>query len=118
MSSRRLLLLDTQVVDALIDDDVLRRRIDDAARADTVEVLVTHLQIEETLEMPATKVDAQEALLQTLAELVATRVATAGAVWDRSRWDEATLMSARRMPRRSSYTEVATTGTPRTCCSL
>jgi hypothetical protein len=112
----RRLFLDTNAVDALASDERLRGQLDCAARAGVVEVLITHLQIDEILEMPGTKVDAQAALLQTLAELDAARVPTAGAVWDRSRWEEASVKSEAGR-RCSSHSEVATFGTPRTCSS-
>ena len=64
-----------------------------AAEAGTLVLLVTHLQIDEMIEMPVHKVERQEELLQQLGSLVAARVSTAGAVWGRSRWDESTWMS-------------------------
>jgi hypothetical protein len=87
------LLLDTHVVDAVAADDLLRAALTEACNAGKVRLLVTHVQLDEVLEIPVEKIDVQAVLLHVLAMLPAERVPTGGAVWDRSGWDEATWMS-------------------------
>lgn len=87
------LMLDTNVVDELMADpalvSLLRQAVDDR----TVELLITHVQIDEVLNMGPNKRAKREALVQMLAELPANRVPTYGFVLDLSRLDNAILAS-------------------------
>ncbi len=89
------LMIDTNVVDELVVDselvDLLRR----AAEAGVVEVLVTHVQIDEVLNMGPNKRAKRDALVQLLATLPARRVPTYGVVVDLSRIDNALFASDR-----------------------
>ena len=86
-------MLDTNVVDELMADPALVELLRDAAVAGRIELLLTHVQIDEVLNMGTTKRAKQEALLQLLAELPARRVPTYGFVLDLSRLDNAMLAS-------------------------
>lgn len=86
-------MLDTNVVDQLMADvdlvALLRQSVDSGA----VELLITHIQIDEILNTGADKRAKREALVQMLAALPALRVPTYGFVLDLSRLDNAMLAS-------------------------
>jgi predicted nucleic acid-binding protein len=85
------LMLDTHLLDELLDDpdlaQLLIRRVGDGA----VELLVTHLQLDEVAAIPDSKSQRRLALDQLLATLPATRIPTYGFVVGRSRLNEARI---------------------------
>jgi hypothetical protein len=89
-------MLNTRLLDALSDDPelsaLLRRRVDDRS----VELLVTHLQLDKVTELPNSRAKRRAELDQLLATLPATRVPTYGFILDRSRLDEARLPTTAR----------------------
>ena len=86
-------MLDTNVIDALMADPDLVSLLRDAVAAGTVELLITHVQIDEVLNTGSNKRTKREALVQMLAALPAKRVPTYGVIWDLSRWDNAMFAS-------------------------
>lgn len=87
------LMLDTNVVDELIADDELVGMLRHSVDSGSVEVLITHLQIDEVMNTGDNKRAKRGALVQLLAELPAVRVPTYGFVLDLSRVDNAMLAS-------------------------
>lgn len=87
------LMVDTNVVDELMADPALVSLLREAVRTGTVELLLTHVQIDEVLNMGANKRAKREALVQLLATLPARRVPTYGFVLNLSRLDNAMLAS-------------------------
>ena len=86
-------MLDTNVIDALMADLDLVSLLRDAVAEGKVELLITHVQIDEVLNMGPSKRAKREALIQMLAALPAKRVPTYGFVLDLSRWDSAMFAS-------------------------
>ena len=86
-------MLDTNVVDELVADSTLVSRLREAVGAGVVELLITHVQIDEVLNMGPFKRAKREALIQLLTALPAKRVPTYGFVLDLSRLDNAMLAS-------------------------
>lgn len=86
-------MLDTNVVDELMADPTLVSLLRQAVDAGTVELLITHVQIDEVLNIGPNKRAKREALVQMLAALPANRVPTYGFVLDLSRLDNAMLAS-------------------------
>ena len=82
-------MLDTNVVDELMADTALVSLLREATDAGSVELLITHVQIDEVLNRGPNKRARREALLQMLAALPANRVPTYGFVLDLSRLDNA-----------------------------
>jgi len=86
-------MLDTNIVDQLAEDRALVAKLGHAVRAGNLRLLLTHLQIDEVLEMKAEKRAKRASLLQVLTSLPAERVPTYGFLLDRSRLDHAMLAS-------------------------
>ncbi|MHB1128906.1 MAG: hypothetical protein ACYC06_02525 [Ilumatobacteraceae bacterium] len=88
------LMLDTNVVDKLVADrellGILRREVD----AGKIELLITHVQIDEVLNTREDKRAKRDALVQLLVELPARRVATYGFIPGLSRLGNAMPGSA------------------------
>ncbi|MCB9379714.1 MAG: bifunctional DNA primase/polymerase [Acidimicrobiaceae bacterium] len=89
----RKLMLDTNVIDKLAADPELVDLLSLSAQRGEIQLLVTHLQIDEVLEIGDHARARREALLQVLANLPAERVPTYGFLLDRSRLDHAALAS-------------------------
>ena len=87
------LMLDTNVVDVLMTDSALLGLLRQATTSGAVELLVTHVQIDEVMSMGPNKRAKMESLVQLLADLPARRVPTYGFVFDLSRFDNATFAS-------------------------
>jgi hypothetical protein len=83
------LMLDTNVADELIRDTDLVTILQQGVIAGSVELLITHVQIDEVMNTGDSKRAKREALVQLLAELPARRVPTYGSVFDLSRFDNA-----------------------------
>ena len=86
-------MLDTNVIDKLAADPELVDLLSLSAQRGEIQLLVTHLQIDEVLEIGDHARARREALLQVLANLPAERVPTYGFLLDRSRLDHAALAS-------------------------
>lgn len=89
------LMLDTNVVDELMADNDLVELLRAAVGAGSIELLLTHVQIDEVLNMGPAKRAKREHLVQLLASLPARRVPTYGFVLDLSRLDNAILATDR-----------------------
>lgn len=87
------LMMDTNVVDELMAAPALLSQLRQAVDAGAVQLLITHIQIDEVLNMGPSKRAKREALIQLLAVLPARRVRTYGVVVDLSRFDNAILAS-------------------------
>ena len=86
-------MLDTNVIDELFVDPALVARLRLAVNDGEVELLITHVQIDEVLNMGPAKRAKREALVQVLAALPAHRVPSYGFVLDLSRLDNSMLAS-------------------------
>ena len=86
-------MLDTNVIDELFVDPSLVARLRLAVDDGAVELLITHVQIDEVLNMGPAKRAKREALVQVLAALPAHRVPSYGFVLDLSRLDNSMLAS-------------------------
>jgi hypothetical protein len=86
-------MLDTNVIDALLGEHDLVPLLQREVQSGRVELLVTHLQIDEVLAMGQEKRAKRDSLMQFLALLPARRVLTYGFVTDLSRVDNAMLAS-------------------------
>jgi predicted nucleic acid-binding protein len=83
------LLLDSNVIDAAVADDAFRTAMIAAATAGTVQLLITHVQIDEILDTPVVKDVHRSALVRVLAEIPAERIPTYGFIIGLSRLDNA-----------------------------
>jgi hypothetical protein len=103
---------DTHVVDAVAADDLLRAALTEARNAGKMRSLVTHVQLDEVLDIPVETIDVRAALLHLLAMLPAERVPTGGAVGP----FEVGRHGRRRItPACLTYSVVGIPGTPKTC---
>ncbi len=82
------LMLDTNVVDELLDDSHLVKYIIAAVESGNVQLFVTHVQADEIGRMTGEKATKREALLGVLTEVPASSVPTAGIVIGHSRFDQ------------------------------
>jgi hypothetical protein len=87
------LMLDTNVIDALMADQELVSLLRSAVDNSTLELLITHVQIDEVMNTGSAKRAKREALVQMLATLPAKRVPTYGVIPDLSRFDNAIFAS-------------------------
>ncbi|WP_143279005.1 hypothetical protein [Bradyrhizobium sp. C9] len=78
-------MLDSNVYDLLLENSALFEQVDRAVRAGQLDLLTTHVQLDE---LSLIKDQAKrEAVLELAITFV--KVPTAGAVWDVSKWDDA-----------------------------
>jgi predicted nucleic acid-binding protein len=83
-------MLDTNVVDHLMVHDDLMRVVERLVGLDQIELLLTHIQIDEVLETPESN-PKRRTLIDFLGRLPASRVPTAGFIIGRSRIGHARL---------------------------
>lgn len=79
------LMLDTNIADDLLVRLLLLPTLRAAVESGRIELLVTHLQIDEVMEIPDIKSERRDALVNVLASLPARRVDTYGDVMGRTR---------------------------------
>ncbi|MCE9621004.1 MAG: hypothetical protein K8R99_01520 [Actinomycetia bacterium] len=79
------LMVDTNIADDLLVRLLLLADLRAAVSSGRLELLVTHLQIDEVMETPENKSERRDALVNVLASLPARRVATYGFVVGRTR---------------------------------
>lgn len=87
------LMLDTNIADDLLVRLLLLPTLRAAVDSGRVELLVTHLQIDEVMEIPDSRSERRDALVNVLASLPARRVDTYGDVMGRTRMGHGMMAS-------------------------
>lgn len=82
-------MLDTNMIDVLLDEPALFSRLQVFAHEKPIDLLMTHLQIDEINEMGEAKRARKNQLTEVLSQLDIHQVPTYGFVLDRSRLDNA-----------------------------
>ena len=85
------IMVDTHVIDAILADGSLFEAMRDASTCGRLSVLVTHVQVDEVLDLAPRDLEAAKRLVHTLLAIGAREVNTHGFVLDLSRLDLADL---------------------------
>jgi predicted nucleic acid-binding protein len=79
-------MLDTHVVDALLVEDAMLDALRWASDQGVLQIVVTHVQVDEILDTCKRDLDRAKLLIHTLLQVRAVEVSTYGAAWDHSRF--------------------------------
>lgn len=77
-------MLDTQIYDLIVTIPDMAKQLNHLSKEGKVTILCTHIQEDELAQIP----DVQKR--NNIAQIIKKKVATSGAVWDVSKWDQAT----------------------------